>query len=310
MLSQIFWKPNIILVVEPPLFCAPTALLSACLCHARSWLHVQDLEVDAAFGLGILSSPWLRRFVLKIETWVMHRFDRVSTISDQMMSRLSNKGVATKAQVLFPNWVDITHIYPLQSSSPYREELDIPASNIVFLYSGNMGVKQGLDIIIESARRLSEHKNITFVMCGQGADYTGLRKLAEDLNNIHWLPLQPLDKLNDLLNMADVHLLSQKADAADLVLPSKLTGMLASGKPVLATALAGTQIAKVLESTGVVTPPENVDAFVKALLNLARNAQQRLKLGQKAREYAVEYLGHDAVLRRFEDELKKFFKKE
>ena len=304
MLSQVFWRPNIILVVEPPLFCAPTTLLTTWLCRAKSWLHVQDFEVDAAFELGILSSPWLRRLVLKLERLLMNRFDRVSTISERMMLQLSNKGVDSNKQVLFPNWVDIDHIYPLEILSPYREELEIPKSNIVFLYSGNMGEKQGLEIIVESARLLSEHKNITFVMCGNGAAYTRLFQLAKGLNNILWLPLQPLDKLNELLNMADVHLLPQKADAADLVLPSKLTGMLASGKPVLATAIDGTQISKVLESAGIVVPPENIDAFVKAMLDLAGDAERRQQLGKKARKYAVEHLGHKAVLARFEKDLK------
>ena len=304
MLSQIFWRPNIILVVEPPLFCAPTTLLTALLCRARSWLHVQDFEVDAAFNLGILSSPGLQRLILKLESWLMNRFDRVSTISEQMIHKLSNKGVDVNAQVLFPNWVDIDHIYPLETPSPYREELRIPESNVVFLYSGNMGEKQGLEIIIESAQRLVDKKNITFVMCGHGAAYARLREMAAGINNIHWLPLQPLDKLNNLLNMADVHFLPQRADAADLVLPSKLTGMLASGKPVLATAIDGTQIAKVLESTGLIVSPENVDAFVQAIRQLSENTAQRQQLGKNARDYAVKHLGHNAVLARFGESLR------
>ena len=304
MLSHIFWRPNIILVVEPPLFCTPTTLITALLCRAKSWLHVQDFEVDAAFDLGILKSTRFRRLVLKAESWLMNRFDRVSSISEQMMLRLSNKGIATDAQILFPNWVDIDHIYPLENPSTFRKKLEIAESNIIFLYSGNMGEKQGLEIIVEAAQRLYEHKNISFVMCGQGAAYSRLRELAKGLNNIYWLPLQSLEQLNDLLNMADIHLLPQKVDAADLVLPSKLTGMLASGKPVLATAIEGTQISKVLEETGIVVPPENTDLFVEAILKLALDEEQRLVLGKKAREYAVEHLGHDAVLRRFEEDLK------
>ena len=303
MLYQIVWKPNIILVIEPPLFCAPTTLLTAWFCRARSWLHVQDFEVDAAFDLGILFSPWLRRLVLILEAWLMNRFDRVSTISYQMMCRLSNKGVDDITQVLFPNWVDIDHIYPLEFRSPYREELEIPISNIVFLYSGNMGEKQGLEIIVESARRLTEQKNITFVMCGHGAAYTRLRKLAEGLNNIHWLLLQPLNKLNDLLNIADIHFLPQRADAADLVMPSKLTGMLASGKPVLATALPDTQVAQVLESTGIIVPPENLSLLVDAIVDLANNTELRQNLGANARNYAVKHLSKDAILGRFEESI-------
>jgi len=303
MLSQVFWRPNIILVVEPPLFCAPSSLFVSWLCKACSWLHVQDFEVDAAFDLGVLSSARLRRIVLRIESWLMNKFDRVSTISDQMVLRLGTKGVRPNRQVLFPNWADIDHIHPLDTPSTYREQLGIIASDIVFLYSGNMGEKQGLEIVVQAARQLAKRKNIVFIMCGQGAAYSRLRELADGVTNIHWLPLQPLEKLNDLLNMADVHLLPQRADAADLVMPSKLTGMLASGRPVLATAFEGTQIAEVLESTGVIVPPEDVEAFVDAIVDLAGNAEQRQQLGKNARDYAVEYLGRDAVLARFEESL-------
>ena len=140
-------------------------------------------------------------------------------------------------------------------------------------------------------------------MCGQGAAYSRLRDLANELENIHWLPLQPLDRLNELLNMADVHLLPQRGDVADLVMPSKLTGMLASGKPILATANKETQIAKVLETSGVVVPPENVELFVQALLDLARDPKRRKLLGDEARRYALEYLSREAVLTRFEKNL-------
>lgn len=305
MLSQIFWRPNIILVIEPALFCAPTTLMTAWLCRARSWLHVQDFEVDAAFDLGILSSSRLQGFVLKVESWLMNRFSHVSTISEQMIHRLEEKGIRTEQQILFPNWVDIDHIYPLESPGTYRKQLAIPISNTVFLYSGNMGEKQGLEIIIEAARTLLEYENISFVMCGHGAAFSRLHVLAEGLDNIHWLPLQPLEKLNDLLNMADVHLLPQRADAADLVMPSKLTGMLASGRPVLATALEGTQIARVLESKGVIVPPESVDAFVSAILELVESTERRQDFGKNARDYAVAHLGRDAVLGQFEGDLKK-----
>ena len=303
MLFQMFWRPNIILVVEPPLFCSPISLFVSRLCGARSWLHVQDFEVDAAFDLGVLSSPRLRRSVLKVERWLMGKFGRVSTISDQMITRLDGKGVLPERQVLFSNWADTEHIHPLESPGTFREQLGIAVSETVFLYSGNMGEKQGLEIVVEAARRLVKREDIVFVMCGQGAAYSRLRDLADGLGNILWLPLQPLDRLNELLNLADVHLLPQRADAADLVMPSKLTGMLASGRPVLATAFEGTQIAQVLESSGVIVPPDNVDLFVNAMLDLAGNAEQRLQLGKNARDYAVEYLGRDAVLTRFEESL-------
>ena len=301
---NVFWKPDIVFVIEPPLFCAPSALTFSKLTGAKSMLHVQDFEVDAAFDLGVLSSPRLRRLALKAESWLMSKFDRVSTISTQMIYQLEAKSVSSEKQILFPNWVDIDLVYPMQMPGTFRKQLAISTSDIVFLYSGNMGEKQGLEIVIEAARQLADSKNIVFVMCGQGAAYRRLHNLADGLKNIYWLALQPLDKLNDLLNMADVHLLPQRADAADLVMPSKLTGMLASGRPVLATALESTQIAEVLESAGVIVPPENLDLFVNAIVGLAGNAEQQQQLGKNARAYAVNHLGRDAVLKRFEESLK------
>jgi len=304
LLSQFFWKPHVAITIEPPLFSAPFVWLLSRLFGSRCWLHIQDFEVDAAFELGILSSKRLKHFVLKVESGLKVKFDRVSTISTQMLKRLDIKGVPAEKQVLFPNWVDLDHIYPMERSGVFRNETGVLEESIVFLYSGNMGEKQGLEIVIEAARALFEHKNIVFVMCGQGAAYKRLLDMAEGLDNIHWLSLQPLDRLNELLNMADVHLLPQRADAADLVMPSKLTGMLASGRPVLATALDGTQIAQALETTGVIVPPEDTDLFVKAIVELSENEERRQNLGKNARQYAIDYLGKDAILSRFEASLR------
>src|SRR5205823_5637381 len=99
-----------------------------------------------------------------------------------------------------------------------------------------------------------DRKELVFVICGHGAMYQQLRDRAAGLENIRWLPLQPLERLNDLLNLAEIHLLPQREEAADLVMPSKLTGMLASGRAILTTAHPGTAVAEVVQSSGVVTP--------------------------------------------------------
>ena len=128
--------------------------------------------------------------------------------------------------------------------------------------------------------------------------------MAEGLTNILWLPLQPFEKLNPLLNLADIHLLPQRGDVADLVMPSKLTGMLASGRAILATARSGTQVARVLDEAGVVVPPGDADQFAEALECLADDCDMREKLGKKARQYAVENLDREAVFSRFEQDIK------
>ena len=128
-----------------------SSLLVSRLAGAKSWLHIQDFEVDAAFGLGILKSEWLRKAVLHVERRLMRRFDRVSTISHTMLEKLIEKGVDSDKAVFFPNWADVSTIFPLENGSLLRKQLSIPADKMVALYSGNMGEKQGLEIILEAA---------------------------------------------------------------------------------------------------------------------------------------------------------------
>jgi colanic acid biosynthesis glycosyl transferase WcaI len=201
---------------------------------------------------------------------------------------------------LLENWVDCGAIYPLNRPSAFRQELALPDTAFVALYSGNMGEKQGLEIIVEAARALAGMTDIHFVMCGDGAARGRMASLAAGLQNMRWLPLQPLDRLNELLNLPDVHLLPQRACASNLVMPSKLTGMLASGKPVLATAIADTELARVANLAGVVVPPEDVQAFTTALLQLKSDAALCVAKGIQARRYAEEHYAVDAVLGRFE----------
>jgi colanic acid biosynthesis glycosyl transferase WcaI len=124
-------------------------------------------------------------------------------------------------------------------------------------------------------------------------------------SNVRFLDLQPVERLSELLAMADVHLLPQRADVADLVMPSKLTGMLCSGRPVVVTTHHGTELAGVVESCGLVVPPEQRDAFADAILKLAKDAGLRARLGAAGRAYAEMNLDRDEVLRGFETELKK-----
>ena len=141
------------------------------------------------------------------------------------------------------------------------------------------------------------------MFCGEGPGKAGLETLTASLGNVQWLPLQPFDRLNDLLNLADIHLLPQKADAADLVMPSKLTGMLASGRPVVATAAAGTQLGHTVEGRGTVVEPGDAGAFAHAVEQLARDQGSRERLGKAARAYAISELEKETILYRFEQDL-------
>ena len=306
LLAQWRWKPDVVWVVEPPLMCAPAAAAFASLRGAKSWLHIQDYEVDAAFDLGLIKGATLRRWVAGAERWLMQRFDRVSTISGRMVERARAKGVDASRVLHFPNWVDVSGITPLAAPSAYRVELGLPSDAVVALYSGNMGNKQGLEILADVARLLQDDPRIQFVFGGNGSGRADLQARCAGLPNVRFLDLQPLERLNDWLGLADVHLLPQRADAADLVMPSKLTGMLASGRAVLATAMPETELGRVVTqdaACGLVVPPENAAAMAEALRALAADPARRVELGANGRRYAEQELSQDVILRRFEAQL-------
>jgi colanic acid biosynthesis glycosyl transferase WcaI len=290
------WRPDIVFTVEPPLLCAPAALLGAWLGNARSWLHIQDFEVDAAFRLGILRSQRLQGLVIAAESFLLRRFHQVSAISDRMTERLQQKRVPDSRRSVFPNWVELDRIRPLTRTSPLRTEWGLKENDIVILYSGNLGEKQGLEILIEVADRLKDQADLVFLLCGNGAARPRFERLAKDTANLQLRPLQPAERLNDLLNLADIHVLPQRADAADLVLPSKLTNMLASGRPVVATANAGTQLAGLVCDCGVVVAPEDPAAMADAVLSLARSRDLRRTLGVKARALAEQLWDKERLL--------------
>lgn len=298
------WRPDVVFAIEPTFLCVSGAALTAHISDAGAWLHVQDFEIDAGFDLGLIPSTNLIRAVITAaERWLMERFDKISTISERMLERLRTKGISTAKGVYFPNWVDTQTIYPLKVNNPLREELGIAPDTFVALYSGSMAEKQGLEMLIAVAQLVVTRSNILFVLSGEGAAKKRLMKLAKSLPNVRFLDLQPEERLNALLNLADVHLLPQLSNAADLVMPSKLKGMCASGRPTIATAALGTQIAQVVQQCGLVVPPADVTAMAKATLYLASDRQKCLQLGRAARDYAVRHWDRQQVLKQLEQRL-------
>jgi colanic acid biosynthesis glycosyl transferase WcaI len=295
MLWQIAWRPDVVLTVAPAFMCAPAGLLTAWLCRAKRWLHLQDFEVDVAFSMGLLKGRLLQRMVLRMERSLLRRFDTVSTISGRMVERLLFKGVTVGKTRYLPNWVDLSRLKPPKNGN-YRAQLGIAPDAIVVLFSGTLGGKQGLMVIPEAARLLESRPDIAFVVCGDGVMKPQLEAAAAGLSNIRFLPLQPAGRVSDLLGMADIHLLPQSPDAADLVLPSKLCGMLASGRPVIATCRPGTEISEIVSKCGLVVEPENSKELALAITELSDNPRARFLLGGKARRFAEEHFERDAVL--------------
>ncbi|MFB9950269.1 WcaI family glycosyltransferase [Rhizobium puerariae] len=289
----IFWeivrrRPHAVVCVEPTLFASPVALVAAKIVGARTVLHVQDLEVDAAFAVGHLGkSKLLSGLAFGFERTVLKGFNSIITISERMCEKLEEKGLSRSKLQVLRNWVDIDHIYPLEQVSPYRDELGYGPEDFIVLYSGNIGAKQGLNILLDAAEALEKvHSHVKFVVAGDGPVKAGLEKRYGQLANVRFLPFQPYARLNEFLNMADLHALPQEKGAADLVLPSKLGGMLASGKQILVTADEGTELAEFLAGSALLVPPGDPALLAQGVARVASGEiadrrDQRLGLSRR-----------------------------
>jgi len=293
------------MVMAPTLFSAPIALLAGRLMSGKTWLHVLDLEVDAASELGFLRSRRIIGAAHRLERWLLARFDFVSTISTKMREAIERKGVPSERLGLFPNWVDTDSFRPLSRPVPLRQELGIPDDRCVALYSGSMGKKQGLEHVIAAARILLETPGPSplFILAGAGPMRADLESLAQDLPNVRILPLQPNERFNEFLNVGDIHLLPQRRDANDLVMPSKLLAMLAVGRPVIATAPPDSEIARTLVGIGIITPPEDPRALAEAVRALAADPVRRQSMGEGAVRLARASMNSETILREAEARL-------
>jgi colanic acid biosynthesis glycosyl transferase WcaI len=314
MLRQALWRPDAVVLIEPTLFCAPAAWLTARLCAASGWLHIQDLELDAARGLGMLNTEYVRRAVYGVERLLLRGAQRVSTITEPMRRRVVEKGVSESRTWLLPNWSDIEFVRPMRRDNEVRREFGAGPDDVLVLYAGNMGEKQGLHLILDAADQLKEQRYIKFAMVGTGSTRDELEKAAisRGLTNVRFYPAHPLEQLPLMLAAGDVHLVVQRREAADLVMPSKLTNILAAGRPSVATADPGTALHTVLSDydCGITTTPGDVEELIAGIVELAKNAKMRERLGHNARRYAESHLDKEKILTQFEIEVRELVNQE
>lgn len=304
LMAQRRWKPDRIIGVVPTLFCTPGMRLLAKLSGARTLLHIQDYEVDAMLGLGMAGSGRsgkVAKLASAFERSGLHNVDNVSTISRSMMNKACEKGVAPEKVIFFPNWSEVSRFREVPETlvTALRQRLGLPDERKIILYSGNIGEKQGLESVIAAAEQLREQPWL-FAIVGQGGGKARLEKMAAErgLDNVKFLPLQSYEDLPALLAIGDCHLVIQKRGAADAVLPSKLTNILAVGGNAVITAEPQTELGQLcLDNPGIavcVTPesvPSLVDGIEQALTMPKRNVV--------ARAWAERSLDKEHVLNQF-----------
>lgn len=267
-------RPETLFVVEPTSLATPMGLLAARLTGAEAWLHVQDLELGAAMKVGLIRRGGIARLAASYYGWTLRSFDRVTTLSNRMRKALASMGRDEHHIDLFPNWVDLEK-YKSVDGSALRDELGIGPDAFVALYSGAMGEKQGVDILLDVARLLEDEPDLCIVLCGAGPARARIEARHHEHTNVLLLAPQSEERFIQLLSMADCHLLPQKKGITHYVMPSKLGPMLATGKPIVAQTEEGCEVQWHLSPPSQSVPPDDTVALTEAIRQIARHSSRR-----------------------------------
>lgn len=271
---------------------------------AKHWVHIQDFEFDAAAETSLVGNKkFLFQFLFWIEKKLLFKPHALSTISNAMLKKLNKKTNNKKDTYLLPNWVDVDKINPLKATiHPY-----LKSDKFKILYSGNIGEKQDWELFLDVVNN-SKDKEIEFVVVGSGAKKDWLQQQVKNLKNVSYYPPVPYAELSDLLCSADLHILFQKNNVIDTVMPSKILGMMASAKPSLITGNKQSEVASIIDKSkgGIYLQPNDYNQVVEAISTLKNDSKN---IGENARKYVKEHFSSGKVLEQFKNNFEKIINK-
>jgi colanic acid biosynthesis glycosyl transferase WcaI len=290
-------RPDVVLVTSPPLGLAMSAFLLKRLWRIPYVFDVMDLQPDAAADLGMLPA-WILRLMYRVESAAYRHAALVSTLTKGLRGRIVEKGVAAEKVVLFEPRADESLLdIGYDEGAAFRQRYGLDGKFIVS-HSGNLGIKQGLDVILDAAAMSREDASLLFLLVGDGSAREEIERRAAELKleNLRFLPVLAWHDFRGLLAASDVCLVTQRKSVSDIVFPSKAVTYLSAGCAVIASVNAGSEVATtILESgAGAVVEPENALALQQAIYELrAVNLQERRR---SARDYARLRWSSDRVL--------------
>jgi colanic acid biosynthesis glycosyl transferase WcaI len=257
-----------------------------------SIFSIHDVYPDVGIQLGIFRHKIIINIVAAFERYCLDHASIVRILSSSFRPAINKLGTPNNKIVLIYDWVDTNLVRPLPKVNGFSIEHDLDSKFIV-LYAGNIGLSQGLDCVITAAEQLQEHKDICFVVVGDGTAREQLITQTKQYNlkNIHFIPFQPRECLPEVLACADVSLVVLKHGIGAGSLPSKTYSIFASGRPVLASVDEGCEAWNLIHQAqaGVCVPPENPTELAKAILQLKNDPALRKVLGENGRRWAERY---------------------
>ncbi|MCX3059933.1 glycosyltransferase [Streptomyces beihaiensis] len=258
---------------------------------------VQDLMAAAAAQSGIQGGGRAAALAERAETWVLRRATLVGVIHETFVERVTAMGVDPARIRVVPNW---SHIQaPSGDRERTRARLGWAPGQPVVLHSGNMGLKQGLEVLVDVARRAPD---VRVVLMGDGNQRERLLQRGAGLPNLEFLPPADDGDFPDVLAAADVLAVTQRASVLDMSVPSKLTSYFAAGRPVVASVAAegGTAREVRRSGAGVLVEPESPEQLLAAVRRLVEDPVRAGQLGERGPRHVATHLSREAGLARID----------
>lgn len=276
-----------VIVMSPPLTLGLGTRIVAAFRRVPMILNVQDIFPDAAVRTGAISHWLVIRAAQVLERLTYRASTVVTVLSDDLADNVRGKlseGSRNKVEVI-PNFVDVEAIEPRNRSTAYRSELGIGDQPVV-MYAGNVGFSQSLELMVRAAQALPD---IVFVINGSGSARPRLEAEARGVPNVVFGDFQPIERLAEVLCTADLHVVALHAGLGHVSVPSKTYSILAAGRPILASIDQGTEIPRLLESSGagVSVLPDDETEFVEAVRSLLSDRPALAEMGRKGREFIL-----------------------
>lgn len=286
-------KPDVVIVQTDPPLLGLLGLFFSKVYKAKFIYSCQDIYPDVGIVTGRLKNPFLN-FILKIVNLLSFKLsDKVFCLGNDMKRKIVSKGVDPDKVCVVYDWADTKLLFPIPAErNSFRIRNNLNGSFVV-MYSGNIGFTQGLDKLMEVALKLKEKNNLKFLLVGDGADKPNLEVQVSKLGlkNISFLPYQPKEELNNSLNSPDIHLITSQKGLAGIVVPSKIFGILACGKPFIAWVDEESEINYIAKkyNCGIVVKPGNVEEMVKSLEWALNNQGELKRMSENGRQAAVDF---------------------
>jgi colanic acid biosynthesis glycosyl transferase WcaI len=299
------WRPDIIFATVPPLLVSLPVGVYAGVRRCPVILNIQDIVSEAALRVKLVNPDGVVvKTAQAVEQLTYEKVDRISVIATGFIDKLVEHGIPEEKIVYIPNWVDTKFIRPLSKTDNYFRNQYQLQDKFVVLYSGNIALTQGLETVIKAATLLEYIPEIVFVIVGETQALQALENLRQDYQakNVLLVPLEPREKLPEMLAAANVGLVVQKREVTAFNLPSKIPVLLASGCAIVGSVPdTGTAKEAILNSGGgIVVPPEDAESLANAIVDLYKNPEQVQTLGQQGRKYAEDYFSIEQALNEYE----------